>query len=335
MYQSKSRIAWGVIGCGWVARDYGIPAILNGANSKLAAVCDLNFDNLAAVVPEDKTIVRATDLDEFLSAPDLEAVYIATPNNSHRFLTERCAEVGKHVLCEKPMATNYADAAAMVEVCEKFGVQYATAFDQRFQARHLRLKELIDAGELGEITAARVHYACWLPRDWTVDNWRVNQEIAGGGAFIDLAPHSVDLLQFLLGAEIVDFNVFLQSKIQDYAVDDGGVAIAKFDGGALATINVAYNCPDNFPRRTLEIVGTKAMAIARNTMGQTAGGSLILIDANNGESREIVIDVNADISPFQRQIEVFSDCLLHEKPFPFAPARDLATMRILSETRTK
>jgi 1,5-anhydro-D-fructose reductase (1,5-anhydro-D-mannitol-forming) len=326
----QSAIHYGVVGCGWVARDYVIPAILESNNSRLVALCDLDCGNYEQIEPTDKTIIRTTDLAEFLAAPDLQAVYIATPNNSHRFLTEQAARFGKHVLCEKPMATNYDDAAAMVEVCRENGVQYATAFDQRFQGRHLKLKEIVESGVLGDITVIRIHYACWLPADWAADNWRIDKETAGGGAFIDLAPHGLDLSQFLLGEEIVDFTCFLQRKAFDYAVDDGAVAIGRFAGGALLQMNVAYNCPDNFPRRTLEIIGTKAMAMAVNTMGQTSGGNLYLIDAN-GERREVLIEKAEDISPFRRQIEVFSDCLLNEKPFPFAPERDLQTMRILTD----
>ena len=323
----KSKIGFGVVGCGWVARDYAIPAILASRNAELVAVCDLDCRNFETLKLE--SIFQTIDLDEFLKTPNLQAVYIATPNDTHRRLTESAAAAGKHVLCEKPMATDYADARRMVEICERFGVQYATAFDQRFQARHLKLKELIETGVLGEISVARIHYSCWLPADWTANNWRIDREQAGGGAFVDLAPHGIDLLQFLLGEEIVDFRAFLQNKIQNYAVDDGAVAIGRFAGGALLEMNVAYNCPDNFPRRTLEIIGTKAMAIAVNTMGQTAGGKLFLIDAAAGEQREIEIDEREDVSPFLRQIETFADCLGREKSFPFAPAGDLRTMRIL------
>ncbi len=326
----KSKINFGVIGCGWVARDYGIPAIIEAHNAELVAVCDTNFENLRTIAPEDAGLRRTTDLDEFLRAPNLDAVYIATPNDSHRFLTEKCAAAGKHVLCEKPMATNFADASAMVEACEKNRVQYATAFDQRFQARHLKLKSLIETGVLGAISAVKIHYACWLPADWCADNWRIDQKKAGGGAFIDLAPHGIDLAQFLIGAPLTDFACFFQRKIHGYAVDDGAVGIGKFADETLFALNVAYNCPDEFPRRTLEIVGTKAMAIAINTMGQTAGGSLILI-GNDGARTEIEIDEADDVSPFRRQIERFAECLLNEKPFPFAPAQDLATMRIVAD----
>lgn len=327
--EEKSKIRFGVIGCGWVARDYGIPAILEAENAELVAVCDARTENLNNLEIAE-TITRTTDLNEFLQTENLDAVYIATPNDSHRFLTEKCANAGKHVLCEKPMATRFADAQAMVAVCAKNNVQYATAFDQRFQARHLKLKNLIESGALGAISTVKIHYACWLPADWCADNWRVDQKIAGGGAFIDLAPHGIDLAQILTGEKLVDFACFFQTKIHDYAVDDGAAAIGKFADGALFSLNVAYNCRDEYPRRTLEIVGDERMAMATNTMGQTSGGNLVLID-KNGVREEISVDENDDVSPFRRQIEMFADCLLNEKPFPFTPAHDLATMLIVEE----
>lgn len=330
----NAKLNFGILGCGWVARDYVAPAIIESRNAEIVALCDLDVENLSNIAPEKPNAIRTTNLDVFLATPDMRAVYIATPNDSHRFLTEKCAEARKHVLCEKPMATNYADALRMVEVCERFKVQYATAFDQRFQARHLRLRQIIESGGLGAITVAKIHYACWLPDDWCENNWRTDLEKAGGGAFIDLAPHGIDLLQYLLNDEIIDFTAYFQSQVQSYKVDDGAVAIGRFKSGALLTMNVAYNCPDEFPRRTLEIIGTKKMVIAKNTMGQTSGGNLYLID-NKGETLEILIDESDDFSPFRLQIEAFSDCVLSEKPFPFSPEGDLQTMRILFETNDK
>lgn len=326
---SASTVSFGVIGCGWVARDYGIPAITEARNARLTAVCDSNEANLEGIA-EDETLLRTSDLDEFLCAADLDAVYIATPNDSHRFLTERCAQAGFHVLCEKPMATTFADARAMTRICAENKVQYATAFDQRFQARHLKLKSLIERGALGKISAVKIQYACWLPADWCADNWRVDRAKAGGGAFIDLAPHGIDLAQILLGDTLTDFACFFQTAIHDYAVDDGAAAIGKFASGALFSLNVAYNCRDEYPRRTLEIIGSEKMAIAVNTMGQTAGGNLMLID-KTGEKQEIFVDEAEDVSPFRRQIEIFSECLLENKPFPFSPAHDLKTMQIVED----
>jgi 1,5-anhydro-D-fructose reductase (1,5-anhydro-D-mannitol-forming) len=323
----KKTVNFGVIGCGWVARDYGVPAIMEAENARLIAACDSNQANLSSLA-ESESLRRTSNLEDFLCTENLDAVYIATPNDSHRFLTEACASAGIHVLCEKPMATNFVDAEAMTRVCAENGVQYATAFDQRFQARHLRLRSLIKSGALGVISAIKIHYACWLPADWCADNWRVDEQRAGGGAFIDLAPHGIDLAQMMIDESLVDFACFFQTAIHDYVVDDGAVAIGKFAGGALFSLNVAYNCPDAYPRRTLEIIGSKKMAIATNTMGQTPGGELILID-KNGRREEIHIDEAEDYSPFRRQIEAFSECLLEGKPFTFDPANDLKNMQII------
>lgn len=348
-----AHIRWGVIGCGWVARDYVAPGIARAANSRLVALYDLDaraMERLVGTVrtnvptdsPFDPAAVRRhTDLAEFLRSPDLDAVYIATPNDSHRTLTEAAARTGKHVLCEKPMATSFVDAAAMVEACRAHGVIYATAFDQRFHARHQALRELIANDELGTITHARIHYACWTPGDWfpptddgTHDNWRIDPRRAGGGAFIDLAPHGLDLTQYLLGDKLEHVECVFQRRVFDYAVDDGAALVGRFSSGALLSMNVAYNCPDNFPRRTLEIIGTQAMATARDTMGQTPGGSLRITSAA-GDDREIEIDPATDISPFERQVASFADALLTNTPFGFPPQRDLHTMRVLEAAQAK
>jgi hypothetical protein len=91
---------------------------------KCAARRPLRLDgvNYEAIAPNDASIFRTTDFDEFLAAANLDAVYIATPNDSHRFLTEKSAAAGKHVLCEKPMATRFEDALRMTEVCVSFGI---------------------------------------------------------------------------------------------------------------------------------------------------------------------------------------------------------------------
>lgn len=314
--------------------------MLAAPGARLVALCDPDPAALARVggVASLPDAARHPDLDAFLAVPGLDAVYIATPNHLHRPITEAAARAGKHVLCEKPMATTLADAGAMVAACRVAGVRYATAFDQRFHAAHRRLRALVAAGRLGTITAVRVHYACWTPPEWRPptddghqpDHWRADPARAGGGAFLDLAPHGLDLTQMLLGEALTGVHVLLQrGRVHAYAVDDGAALVGRFEGGALLTMNVAYNCPDAFPRRTLELFGTEAMAVARNTMGQTPGGTLELTDARTGAVEPVSIPAGEDVSPFQTGIEAFSRALLDHVPFPFPPDRDLHTMRLL------
>ena len=331
----RQTIRWGLVGCGWVARDYVAPALRAAPSAHLVALCDPDIAAMNRIQTQTLDAATFADLSEMLAA-DVDAVYVATPNHLHRAITQRAARAGKHVLCEKPMATTLDDARAMIEVCARNNVVYATAFDQRFHAAHEKLRELIAAGELGEITLARVHYACWTPPTWkpdsddgTHDNWRVDPARAGGGAFIDLAPHGLDLTQMLLNQPLTEVARLLQRRVFDYPVDDGGALIGRFANDALLSLNVAYNCPDNYPRRTLEIVGTRGMARALNTMGQTPGGTLEIIDAQNGAIQKIELDTARDVSPFRNGVEAFSRALLRGETFPFAPARDLHTMNLL------
>jgi len=324
----QNRLGWGLVGCGWVARDYVAPGIAASGNGRLVAAFAPDPSALGRLIAGGETLACKT-LDGLLADPDVDAVYVATPNYHHASIVRACAAAGKHVLCEKPMATNLADARAMVLDCERAGVRYATAFDQRFQGAHRRLAALVADGSLGIVSQARIHYACWLPGDWVPDNWRVDPARAGGGALIDLAPHGVDLLEVVLGDEWAELVGLRQHRVHAYAVDDGAALVGRFRSGALGLIQVGYNCPDVYPRRTLELIGTKARALAVDTMGQTPGGRLTLLDAADGRETVVAIDPEADRSPFEIQAKAFADAILSGRPYPFAPARDLRTFALL------
>ena len=324
-------IRWGVVGTGWVARDYVGPGIAASGNGLVVGACDLDPDALAAFLP-GQDMTRTPDLDELL-ALDLDAVYVATPNHAHRGPVAAAAAAGVPVLCEKPMARTLAEAEALAEAVRQAGVTYATAFDQRFHPAHQALRRLIADGALGTVTAVRIRYACWTGPDWSPDatphdNWRADPDRAGGGAFIDLAPHGLDLTQTLLGEPLTRVAALLQHRVHDYAVDDGAALVARAASGALLNLSVAYNCPDAFPRRELEVVGTRARALALNTMGQTPGGTLTLTDAATGRARPVPFDATA--SPFRLQVEAFADALLTGEPFGWTLDGDLHTMRLLA-----
>ena len=325
------KLGWGVAGTGWVARDYVIPAILDSGNGALVALHDADGGALARAAARAPGAVATASLEAFLATPGLQAVYIATPNDAHRPLVEAAARAGKAVLCEKPMATDAADAAAMVAACAEAGVRYATAFDQRFHPAHVALAKLMRGGRLGRVAAVRIVYACWVPPDWAADNWRVSRGRAGGGALIDLAPHGLDLAAMLLGEEMVAVTALGQALVHEYAdrtVEDGAMLLARSAGGALVQLHVAYNCPETLLRRRLELVGTLGQAVAVDTMGQVAGGRLFLTDAADGATQEVAVPDSAR-SPFRGQVEAFAYCVLRGQEFPFSAEGDLRLMRLV------
>ena len=321
-------VNWGVAGCGWVARDFAVPAIQASKNGQLVALFDQDRDALARIGAPDA--FATTDLAAFLATPGLGAVYVATPNHAHRFLVEACAHAGLAVLCEKPMAINLADARAMVVACNGAGTRYATAFDQRFHAAHRAMAAAVAQGRLGAVTALRIVYACWVGESFAADNWRIDPTRAGGGAMIDLAPHGLDLAAMILGAPITEIAALGQTRVQPYAragVDDGAMLIGRTATDVLITLHVAYNNPETLPRRRLEIVGTLGQIVAENTMGQEAGGTVTFIDAENGQASPMTID-GIERSPFLNQIEAFA-AAVEGAAFGFTPEQDLHTMELL------
>ncbi|SEH43171.1 Predicted dehydrogenase [Methylobacterium sp. 275MFSha3.1] len=322
-------VGWGIVGYGWVARDYMEPGI-RAAGHRLVAVCDPNPDCRAAA--EAAGARGYADLAGLIAEPAVEAVYVATPNHLHRGAVEALAAAGKAILCEKPMAATLADAEAIAHAVESQKIFYGTAFDQRHHPAHRTIRGQVEAGRLGTVTAVRIVYACWLGRDWSEagqPNWRIDAAQAGGGALMDLAPHGLDLVDYLLGEPIADLAALTQTKAQDYAVDDGALLIGRTRSGALASLHVAYNCPDALPRRRLEVVGTKGLLVAENTMGQTAGGSLTFVDGASGRAEPLAFD--ADSSPFTEQVRAFGSALRRpEERAAYAASRDLHTMRLVA-----
>ena len=320
------RLGWGVIGFGWVARDFAAPAIL-AAGGRLVAIADP--DPQARRAGAALGANAHADMTAMLADPGVQAIYVATPNHLHRAGVEAAAAASIPVLCEKPMAATLADAEAMANSVRHSGVAYGTAFDQRHHPSHSAMRQAIAAGAIGTLTAIRIVYACWVDDHFSADNWRADLARAGGGAMMDLAPHGLDLIDFLAAEPLVEVAALTQRRVQPYAVDDGGVLIARTASGVLAQLHIAYNCPEGLPRRRLEVIGSTGQLLAENTMGQVAGGDVWLIDGATGRRERLAVP-DAGTSPFTRQMEAFKQHLLAGPHPAFNLTRDLHTMRLLN-----
>ena len=322
------RFRWGIVGYGWVARDHMAPAIV-AAGHELAIVADPSAD--ARATAERSGVAAVATMAELLERrPD--AIYIATPNHRHLAPIIEAARAGMAILCEKPMAATLEDAEAIAAVAGS--VVYGTAFDQRHHPAHRAIRAEIANGAIGQVTAVRINYACWVDPEWQAPgagsgqaNWRADPVAAGGGAVMDLALHGLDLAQMLLGEPLERLHIDLQRRVHDYAVDDGGMLSGRFDGGALFQSHVAYNCPEPLPRRRLEIIGDRGAIVALDTMGQSAGGSAMLTCGRSGSGRPIAFDHNR--SPFEAQATAFAAAVRGE-PHDFSLSRDLTLMRLFA-----
>ncbi len=224
-------IRWGIIGCGDVTEVKSGPGFQKARHSELVAVMrrDGTLAKDYAVrhnVPKCYDDAQALILDK-----EVDAVYIATPPAFHKEYAIAVAKAKKPVYVEKPMAKNYSECVDMVKACQDAGVPLFVAYYRRALPRFLKIKELLMNGAIGDIRfVTTTHY---FPLQATQEEklpWRLQPRISGGGLFIDLASHTLDILDFLLGP-ITNVKGFASNHKGHYEAEDIVTGAYQFESG--------------------------------------------------------------------------------------------------------
>jgi predicted dehydrogenase len=198
-HPDQRPIRWGIVGCGDVTEVKSGPAFNRIDGSALVAVMRRTAA-LARDYAARHGVPRWYDDGEALVRdPEVDAVYVATPPDAHEHYVTLCARAGKPVYVEKPMALDAAQCRRMIDACRTAGVPLFTAFYRRALPRFLKLKALVDEGAIGEVRAVQVTLFRRFEPAAGERPWRVDPAVAGGGLFVDLASHTLDLLDYILG----------------------------------------------------------------------------------------------------------------------------------------
>lgn len=247
----------GIIGCGKITEVRHAPEYSENPNCRLTAFYD--------VVPERARAFAAqysanayTSVEELL-ASDVDAVSVCVANIYHAQVTIQALRAGKHVLCEKPMATTPEDCESMVRAAGESGKYLMIGQNQRLAMAHVRAKELLDSGEMGEVIAFQTKFCHPGPEGWTgqKNSWFFDKRVASFGAMADLGVHKTDLIHYLTGLKIVRTSAVvatLDKKFPDgspISVDDNAFAIYTLENGAVGTMHVSwtnYGAEDNSTR---------------------------------------------------------------------------------------
>jgi len=194
-------VRWGILGCGDVCEVKSGPAFQKAAGSELVAVMRRDRGLAEDFARRHGVPAFYDDANALIADSRVDAVYIATPPGNHLELALRVAAAGKPCYAEKPMARNHAECLRMVQAFELLNQPLFVAYYRRALDRFLKAKELIDGGVLGEIRSIDVRYAsdAQAQLDPELLPWRVQAEHAGGGLFLDLASHTLDVLDFWFG----------------------------------------------------------------------------------------------------------------------------------------
>jgi len=257
----------GIIGCGKIAQKRHIPEYLENVDANLVGFYDLNQAR-AKEISETFGGTAFDSIEDLLADPSIDAVSVCTANHTHAAITIQALQAGKHVLCEKPMATTLEDCQAMVDAANKAGKVLVIGQNQRLTKTHKKARELIRNGEIGQIIGFRTTFGHGGPETWSIDpgknTWFFDKNIAVMGAMADLGIHKTDLLLFLTDQKIVETTAHLTTIDKRGAdgelikVDDTAICVYQLENGAIGTMTASwtfYGPEDN----TTIIYGTKGI----------------------------------------------------------------------------
>lgn len=333
------KLGWGVIGAGGIADRRTIPeGIVAAGNASLVGVVDAPPERGAAIAGK-YGVLSYQAIDALLADPAVQAVYIATPNHLHREHCLAATAAGKHVLCEKPLGLTLDEAVEMAEACRKAGVQLGVGFMMRFNPYHVRMRQMIEKGELGTMVFCRAQLTCWYPP--IAGAWRQDPRQGGGGAIMDLTVHCLDVLEMLLGP-IAEVSGCVENRVHDYASDDTNAVLLKFRSGTIGFVDCAFNIPDEASENVLELQGSLGCVKARMTIGQGPGGFVQVCLLGKvggyeaGQAREAAAYRPLELPPantYLGEIEAFSAAVLEGKPVPVDAQAGIRSMQLVEAIR--
>ena len=310
-------VIWGILS---VSKHYTLrvhPALRGAGFAECGAIASRSLEKARAAAARLGIGRAYGSYEELLADPAIEAVYIPLPNNLHAEWIRKCADAGKHILCEKPLAMNAAEAEAAVRYAEGKGVRVMEAFMYRFHPQWRRVREIVEDGELGEIHFVHIHQT-FTNRD--PNNIR-NKPETGGGAIYDIGCYAVSISRFLLGSEPKRV-VALVEKDPAFGTDVLSSAILDF-GRARALFTVSTT---SWPGQRVDIRGTEGDISIRLPVNMFIDVPAEVQINTRIASRTLAL---GPADQYALMFEAFCRALREDKPVP-TPSRDgIANMKVL------
>ena len=309
-------IRWGVIGAGGIAHRRTMSAMNEAENTKLQALMVRDMERAKRLAQEHGAESYYDSVEGVLSDPNVDAVYIATPVYLHCHHVILAAESGKHVLCEKPMAINIDECKRMMDACNENGVHLEVCFLLRFDPYFIKIKQLVENYEMGQIIQARASFL----KSYSIQDglWRRDPNMSGGGVLMDMGAHAVDLLSYILG-DVSKVTAMVNSRTTGWEVEDTATILMEMENGAFAIADTSYVIPHS--DTMLEIYGTKGTALL--TGGSEWTLKLYLGDKIQEESKPYK-------NLYKPLLEHFSKCLEDKKESITSGNAGLKNIQIIS-----
>jgi predicted dehydrogenase len=318
-----ANLRWGILSTADIGRRKVIPGILKADRCEVVAIGSRDAGQARRVADELGIPAAHGSYEALLADPNVDVVYIPLPNHLHAEWTIAAARAGKHVLCEKPLAMNAADAERMVDVCAEEGVRLMEAFMYRLHPSWVEVRRLVEGGRIGRLVAVQSWFSYANDDPANIRN----QLDAGGGALYDIGCYTINLSRLLFGAEPVRVSASVVRE-SGSGVDVLTSAILEFGTGT-ATFAVSTRVE---PDQRVDVYGTDgriSVEIPFNIPPDrptrifvTAGG-----DPPVAPATETITFETAD--PYTVQAERFAAAILDGLPTPTPPEDAVANMRVI------
>jgi predicted dehydrogenase len=311
------KLKWGIVSTANIGREWLIPAMHASDYAEVVAVASRDLNKARAFADDNNISSAYGSYEALLNDPNVDAIYNPLPNNLHVPISMQAIEAGKHVLCEKPLGMDVADVMPLIELAGKHPeLVVMEAFMYRFHPQWIKIKAMVDGGELGQINAVEANFS-YFNRD--PDNVRHKPGVGGGG-LLDIGCYCISAARFIFGREpkrvvgMVDID-------PDFQVDRHASGILDFAPG-MATFIVSTQSDSS---HHLKIFGDKASLVVENPFYKRDVPSRLIV--RRGEEDEVVEVGMSD--HYLDQINAFSQAALEGKSSPTPLSDALANMKVI------
>jgi 1,5-anhydro-D-fructose reductase (1,5-anhydro-D-mannitol-forming) len=291
---------WGLIGASTIASQFMINAIRSQDDHHVLSVLSSSEKRGREYADNHEIPHSFSDLTELLADTEIDAVYISTTNEKHKDQALAAIAAGKHVLCEKPLAMSVEDAIEMVTAAERSGLVFATNHHLRNAGSHIKIKELIQDGEIGLVQSIRVFHAVHLPEN--LQGWRIDDASAGGGVIPDIVVHDADTVRFYLDEDPFEVTAVERSGSMGQGVEDSVMSVWTMPSGVMVQTHESFT--HRFAGNGVEVHGTKGSIVGRNVNTQNPVGEVTLTNENGTQSVHF-----SDHNLYSRSIGLFAEAV--------------------------
>ena len=325
---SGKHLGYCIVGLGRISMGHFMPACKLSQKSRVVALVSGHPDKAAKMAEEynvpAKNLYNYQDFDKIANNPDIDAVYIALPNNMHAEYTIRAANAGKHVLCEKPMATTVKDSQNMINACKAANKKLMIAYRCQYEPTNLMAIKLIRDGRLGTLQAIESANGF----NEKAGEWRLDRKMAGGGPLLDVGIYSLNACRYLTGEEPVHLEGY--STVVDHdgrfeTVEENDGWTMRFPSGVVASCTTTYGA--NMPG-FIRVHGSKGMLHMEPAF---AYEGIHLRATIHGEEPIDQLEQQKDPDQFVREADYFADCVFEDKEPKTDGAEGLRDMQYMEQ----